>query len=423
MRKETEKPVIIIALITAVCLLGDTMLYIVLPVYWHEFGLTSLWQVGVLLSVNRFVRLPLSPLVGWLYYRISKRMGVMIAVSLTVISTFAYGFVQGFWLLFIARCLWGVAWAFLRLGGFLTVLDVADQSNRGFLIGKYNGLWALGGLAGMLAGGLLTDSIGIEAVTVIFATLALISIPFVFFFVPANVSSDDEEESGRESMKQVWKGKNVIPVMITGLIMAMVFFGIFMSTLSRITEVNYPSLTLFGMTIGAATLAGVIQSIRWGWEPFIAPRFGRLSDGKLGRTPFLITALFLGAGWFAILPLDLSPLFWIVVVLFLQLTWTMTVTLTDSLAADVSTKSGKVVLMTTYTIVVDVGAAIGPSFGYMISDFFSMSALYWITSGLLFCLGLFWMVKNIREKRVGKRRSNKDAVFLITTMKGFGKWI
>ncbi|WP_257348821.1 hypothetical protein [Pseudalkalibacillus decolorationis] len=46
-RSEAEKPVILIALITAVCLLGDTMLYIVLPIYWESFGLTALWQVGV----------------------------------------------------------------------------------------------------------------------------------------------------------------------------------------------------------------------------------------------------------------------------------------------------------------------------------------------------------------------------------------
>jgi hypothetical protein len=67
MRTDAKKPVVVIALITAVCLLGDTMLYIVLPVYWQSFGLTSLF--GILLSINRIIRLPLNPIIGWLYPR------------------------------------------------------------------------------------------------------------------------------------------------------------------------------------------------------------------------------------------------------------------------------------------------------------------------------------------------------------------
>lgn len=50
--------IVTIALVTAFCLLGDSMLYIALPIYWEEAGLDALWQVGILLAINRFVRLP-----------------------------------------------------------------------------------------------------------------------------------------------------------------------------------------------------------------------------------------------------------------------------------------------------------------------------------------------------------------------------
>jgi hypothetical protein len=102
-----------VALITAACLLGDSMLYVVLPTHWEEFGLTSLWQVGILLSVNRFVRLPLSPVIGWLYRSMSKRSGILLAVTLAVLTTAGYGFAEGLWPLLL-RSLWGVAWTFLR---------------------------------------------------------------------------------------------------------------------------------------------------------------------------------------------------------------------------------------------------------------------------------------------------------------------
>ena len=112
------KPIIVLALLTAACLVGDSMLYIVLPTHWQDFGLDSLWEVGVLLSANRLVRLPLNPLVGWLYKRISTRQGVLLAAVLALLTTLSYGFVKGFLPLLLVRCIWGIAWTFLRLGSF-----------------------------------------------------------------------------------------------------------------------------------------------------------------------------------------------------------------------------------------------------------------------------------------------------------------
>src|SRR4051794_4921507 len=116
MNDQNKRPVIILALITAVCLIGDSMLYVVLPIYWREIGLSSIWQVGVLLSVNRFVRLPLNPLIGWLYKRISTRTGIATAVILAGFTTISYGFAEGFLAWIILRTIWGAAWTFLRLG-------------------------------------------------------------------------------------------------------------------------------------------------------------------------------------------------------------------------------------------------------------------------------------------------------------------
>ena len=42
-----------------------------------------------------------------------------------------------------------------------------------------------------------------------------------------------------------------------------------------------------GLVIGCATLAGTLQALRWLWEPWLAPWFGRLSDGPRGRGPVL----------------------------------------------------------------------------------------------------------------------------------------
>ena len=82
------------AAITAFCLIGDTMLYIALPLCWQQCGLDALWQVGVLLAVNRLVRLPLNPLVRRLYTRFSRRTGMLLAVLLAAGTTLLYGVAQ-----------------------------------------------------------------------------------------------------------------------------------------------------------------------------------------------------------------------------------------------------------------------------------------------------------------------------------------
>lgn len=94
--KNVHLPIKIVSIVTALSLVGDSMLYITLPIFWKEAGLSSLWQVGFLLSINRFVRLPANPLIGWLYNRISLKSGLIFAIIIGSISTLGCGVVKGF---------------------------------------------------------------------------------------------------------------------------------------------------------------------------------------------------------------------------------------------------------------------------------------------------------------------------------------
>ncbi|MGP4081035.1 MFS transporter [Pseudalkalibacillus sp. R45] len=394
-----KKPVIIIALITAVCVLGDAMMFIVLPLYWKEFGLTSLWQVGILLSINRFIRLPINPLVGWCYLRMNKRTGVLLAVILAMLTTFSYGWLVSFWLLFIMRALWGVAWAFLRLGGYLTVIDTSTDRTRGHLVGLYNGLWGLGGLVGMLAGGILADLVSIQTVTNTFGFMALIAIPLVLKYVPAIPAESentpmkkDKQSSEVTSDKQIFKKPQVLTILCSGLLIPLIIFGIFASTLSAMIDFRLSESFLFlGVTVGAASFAGIIQAIRWGWDPFLAPYIGKISDLKWGRKPLLILALFGGAVFFALIPFGVSVYSLLFLLLGFQIMSTMMVTLNDSIASDVASQTSKVRVITAYTVAVDFGSATGPLLSFLIIGWMGIDVLYWGTSGLLCLIGLFWL--------------------------------
>jgi MFS family permease len=84
------RELIVITLAVSLTLLGDSLLYAVLPTIWHKIGL-ELWMVGALLSANRFIRFLTNPIAGRLVERYGLRKPFMVAVFLAAITTVAYG--------------------------------------------------------------------------------------------------------------------------------------------------------------------------------------------------------------------------------------------------------------------------------------------------------------------------------------------
>lgn len=397
--EEGKKSIIIIALITAISIMGNEMLFIVLPIYWKFFGLTDIWQIGILLSANRLIRLPINAIVGWCYQKMSKRTGIFLAVLLAIISTFSYGFLKGFWLLLIMRILWGIAWSFLRLGGYLTVISSSTKKNRGELIGLYNGLWGLGALAGMLIGGVFTNIVGIQFITTSFALLGVCSLPFILRYVPATKEAT-ENPASKQDGKTVKRRKEFISIMCTGTIAAFVVFGIYTSTLSKVVESHFGiETTILNMTVAAVTISGVLQAIRMSVDPFVAPLVGKLSDQKFGRIPVLLFSLQIAIICLVLIPLQVSPFVFIPTVLVFQFIATILLTTSDALAADFSGESSSVKTMTYYTLFVDAGAALGPLLGYLVIDFIGLLWLYWLTAILVFGLLLYWYVEYFKKPK------------------------
>ncbi|MCK9910410.1 hypothetical protein MXD81_14795, partial [Microbacteriaceae bacterium K1510] len=102
---------------------------------------------------------------------------------------------------------------------------------------------------------------------------------------------------------------------------------------------------LLGITVGSVSLAGLLQAMRWGWEPFLAPWFGKISDRRNRRQPFFIGALLLAAIFAAAIPGNLSVEWWLCMIIGLQVTATMLTTLIDALAAEAAPVPSKILFM------------------------------------------------------------------------------
>src|SRR5690606_40712148 len=94
------------------------------------------------------------------------------------------------------------------------------------------------------------------------------------------------------------------------------------------------TVELLGVLLSATGLSGLLSSARWAWEPWLASRMGRWSDGPHGRLPMLVGFLLLGASSSLPMAIGLPLPIWLAITLVALLTSTALTTLGDALAAD-----------------------------------------------------------------------------------------
>ncbi|MBV7331827.1 MFS transporter [Chloroflexi bacterium TSY] len=183
MSRSPWQVVIPVSLGTALSLVGDSSLYTVLATHTEEAGV-ALASVGLLLSANRWIRLPLNPVVGlWIEGRHRRRFFVP-ALFIGALSTAIYALNIGYIPFLLARILWGLAWVGIWVTGNTIVLDASPPENRGRWVGIYQTAFFLGTAGGAILGGLLTDGVGYRAAMAINAAITLIGALIALFFLP-----------------------------------------------------------------------------------------------------------------------------------------------------------------------------------------------------------------------------------------------
>ncbi|MCZ0702983.1 MFS family permease [Natronobacillus azotifigens] len=399
MNRTNKLSVIGIAVFTGVAIMGDAMLSIVLPIYWSDMGLTAVWQVGVLLSINRFVRLPINPLVGFFYRHYSLRLGISIAMGLAIVSTFSYGIFSQFSILVMMRIVWGIAWSLLRLGGFLSIIQLTSKTDRGQFIGLYNGVWGIGSLIGMLVGGLLIAETSIRFITTLFGLIGCVTFPFVPFLTPSGKKEPTVQKTTTDQQKPLLALDQFVLTLSTSMVMGLLIFGVFSNTLSaRIDQSYQDNWTFMSFAFTSTAIAGIIQAVRWGWAPFLAPFIGKYLDHTKHKQQALICFLLSLSALFALIGSINQISFVIVLLLLFQFVSTGFVTTTDTIASDLAEKGDSIKVITFHTIMVDTGAALGPLLAFGLLEYFPLRVVYLIASILLFVLAIGW-ISWLRKKQ------------------------
>jgi MFS family permease len=384
--------------------MGDATLYTVLPTHTVEAGVT-LGGVGVLLGVNRAVRLFLNGPAGLAYDRWPRRRIFLPALFLGALSTAIYAATRGFWPLFIGRLLWGLAWSGIWVGGATMVLDVATVRDRGRWMGLYQTWFFLGSALGSLGGGVLTDWLGYALTMWIGAALTALGGVVALLLLPetrgARESADvapvvgehvanpkpspgNVRQPGIRANARLW-----LAVSLQG-VNRFTISGVLSATLGLLAEER---LRLSGMAAGVATLTGVLMASRTVLSMVSAPLSGVLSDRVESRWKVVAWGVAAWVMGMALLAWGVPAAIFVgvlVVAISRGSVQSLATTLTGDLVSHVQ-RGQAIGLLNT---VGDFGSAIGPSVAYALLPWIGLRGLY-LFCAAMFAVSLFWILRDI----------------------------
>ncbi len=125
----------------SLAIIGDALLYVVLPVNADLFGVSLAW-VGILLAANRIIRTFTYGLLAVIGERIGIKNLCILATITAVISTALYALVDGWAALLAARVVWGLSYGALLLVAL--GYAAADRSRTGSRVGASRAIEQVG---------------------------------------------------------------------------------------------------------------------------------------------------------------------------------------------------------------------------------------------------------------------------------------
>lgn len=376
---QSRKILCALGLGTAFSLMGDATLYAVLPTHTEEAGIT-LVVVGILLGVNRAIRLLSNGVAGWLYDRVSQRKLFILGLGIGAFSTACYAMSKGLWLLFFGRVVWGIAWSLIWVGGGTILLNISRESDRGRLSGFYQAWFFLGAGTGAFLGGMLTDLLGYYPTLRILSCIQALSMVLVWFLLPP-IPRDDVSGSAigqdSRSVRSLLTKDFGVTITLQG-INRFCISGVLMSTLGLLVKERISSPN---MLIGAATLTGLLIAGRTVVSMLVAPLAGYLSDRSGNRWRIMSGSLFVGCLAMLFLSFN-SPILIIAGVLGGAVIASAVQSLSITLTGDLVEAAHRGKAISILHTVGDLGSAIGPPCAYALLFHLGLSGLYVVCAGL-----------------------------------------
>jgi len=386
-------------------LMGDQTLYASLAANTDVVGI-SVAAVGVMLGVNRLVRIPANPLGGMLADRFGRRRPYLAGVLLGVISTTICALAHGFWPMLLGRILWGLGWTLINMSALSMLLDLTVQTNRGRISGFFQIAYLLGLSSTSLASGFLVDALGFRQALGLGAGITMLGLLIAFVALPETQSP--RAGAPTRTFLPLTAAKNLLGSLdprilaVTAMYMVCNFAGngIVMSTVGLLLRTRFgDSMTFGATTIGIVSLSGALLGLGPLLGVVAGPLAGRLSDSPRGRWRVIAWGFALGAGAFALLVIDHQLPFIVAGVALVSLADGILLPTMIAQAGDVTNPEQRGPQMGLYATGGDIGSAAGPFAAYALARVGDLRWAYLLCAGL-YVAALFltlWM-NHIRPK-------------------------
>lgn len=347
---------------TALSDIGDAMLYTVLPTHPADAGI-ALADVGIMLSINRLIRLVTNGPAGWVYDRARDRRAVFIAaLAVGAISTALYASADGFEALFVARLLWGLAWSGIWVGGNAIVLGIAPRGERGQWVGMYQLWFFFGPVLGSLLGGVFTDAFGYRSALVFCTIISAFGVILAAIGLAKQhhlkePSSTPKPIEPRPRFAMTPDLRALSPRMWTAITAhganRLIFSGVVSSALGLLIE------QLRGNIVGVATITGTLLAARTLVSLISAPIAGAWSDRLGSRWGLLTISSLIGAVGMSVLAIP-NIFAALIGTLFGAIASGSIQSLTAALVGDLSVEEHQGRNLGVFHTAGDLGSAIGP---------------------------------------------------------------
>lgn len=322
------------AQVLGLCLPSDVLLYLLLPMYAADFGVT-LVEAGILLAANRLVRIVGYGWVVRFYGRHGDRAACSLAAFAAAICALGSATLSGFAALLVLRLIWGLCFATFNLS--TQTLATAEAQGAARRAGRSRATLSIGPMLALPLGAVMAQAFGPRSVFFVLCVSALCglwrarALPATGHPIPAN--------SGRRLR---------LPDSI--------------ATWSFIEGVTLDGLFVFGLSLYAQThlgstgvlVAGILMAVRYLSEMLFSPFGGRLADrfGALRMLVILslitsVALLMFGSYWLFI------GAFFVLVLRALQLPLVVTLVAQRNPQARIQALAGNAVWR-------DIGAGLGP---------------------------------------------------------------
>lgn len=369
-------PIIYFSTSLSIVAIGDALLYTILPSYYRHLELVP-FQVGILLSVNRWIRLATNHMAEFCLRRFPTDLWIIFAFFIGSVVTAIYGIPKMFIIFLGARILWGISFSFIRQAGVMTVVNSSPEAQLGEQMGYYRGISAIWFTLGFILGGLSHDAFGF---TTTFVGLSIFSLTAG----PLGYLSQRRLRRSKQKLDRGFSGERHAGIISSGFVIGLVGPGMIMSTIGLILKNQVGELfEIASYSIGVVTLTGILLGLRYFIDGIGSPILGAIAD-KSGRQRSITFLFSLGAVSLIVVAIQVKS---ILLILLILIFFICSTTLFTLLSARAGYNGPQVVA--SFVTAMDLGMSAGPLIGWSIIQFGLPANLIFILCGVLYMIGAF----------------------------------